>query len=63
MNKRTLGKATGAMKGRSTGRKLSPRLCYIKPENPRRCPGECVGASTHWYGETCGYGKKQQSIT
>ena len=36
------------------------KFCYINPSRPVRCAGECRGASTHWYWESCGYGKKMQ---
>ena len=32
--------------------------CHINPKVPVKCSGECRGASTHWYWDSCGYGHK-----
>ena len=35
-------------------------LCHINPSNIKPCSGECCGASTHWFWESCGYGMRKQ---
>ncbi len=68
MTKRTIKKVIDkegslTMGGKVIIRKLpKEKLCYIHPDAPKPCPGQCKGATTYWRYASCGYGLVQQRL-